>query len=111
MDRKDYLGEFEQVVLLALMRLGEGAYGVTIRREIEARTRRSVSLGAIYPTLNRLERKGFVTSWTGQPTATRGGRAKRHFRLEPAGRAALRRSREMLESLWEGWYPDSGGGA
>ena len=82
---RDYLGEFEQVVLLTLWRLGEGAYGVTIRREIEERTGRAVTLGGIYPTLDRLEQKGYVSSYTGEPTSERGGRAKRHFRLQPAG--------------------------
>ena len=103
MNRKDYLGEFEQLVLLALMRLGTGAYGVTIRREIEERTDRPVTLGAIYPTLHRLEEKGMVSSFTGEPTATRGGRSKRHFRLESAGKAALHRSRQMLAALWDGY--------
>ncbi len=108
MSTRDYLGEFEQVVLLALMRLGDDAYGVTIRREIEDRTGRSVSLGAIYPTLHRLEAKGYVSSYTGEPTATRGGRAKRHFRLDAEGRTALNRSREMLAALWQGYEPGTG---
>lgn len=103
MVKTTYLGEFEQLVLLALMRLGEDAYGVSIRREIQDRTGRAVSLGAIYPTLHRLEEKGFVTSYRGEPTASRGGRAKRHFQLTAEGRAALRQSREMLAALWEGF--------
>ncbi len=103
MTKRDYLGEFEQVVLLALMRLGEEAYGVTIRREIEERTGRAVSLGGIYPTLNRLEDKGLVSSFMGEPSASRGGRAKRHFMLEATGLEALHRSREMLASLWQGY--------
>jgi DNA-binding PadR family transcriptional regulator len=105
MAKGNYLGEFEQMVLLALMRLGEGAYGVTIRREIEQRTERSVTLGAIYPTLHRLEEKGFVSSYNGEPTATRGGRAKRHFKLEAEGLAALQRSRDMVAAMWEGHEP------
>ena len=96
------------MALLALMRLGEDAYGVTIRREIEARTSRRVSLGTIYPTLKRLEAKGLVSSRVGEPTAERGGRAKRFFHLEPQGRAELHRSRVMLASLWEGYEPDPG---
>ena len=108
MSKRDYLGEFEQVVLLALMRLGEGAYGVTIRQEIEARTGREVSLGSIYPTLHRLEEKELVSSYNGEPTATRGGRSKRHFRLEPHGHAALNRSRDMLTALWQGFETDAG---
>ncbi len=110
MAKRDYLGAFEQVVLLALMRLGDGAYGVTIRREIEARTGRQVTLGSIYPTLHRLEAKGLVSSYTGEPTTARGGRSKRHFTLNAEGRAALRRSREMLAALWGGFEPDAGGG-
>ena len=105
-NKRDYLGEFEQVVLLAVMRLGEDAYGVTIRREIEVRTDRDVSLGAIYPTLHRLEAKGLVSSYTGKPTATRGGRSKRHFRLEPDGQVALKRSRDIISALWRGFEAD-----
>jgi PadR family transcriptional regulator PadR len=99
------LGEFEQIVLLAVMRLGPDSYGVSIRREIQARTGRVVSLGAIYPTLDRLEAKGFVSSWPGDPTPERGGRSKRHFRLERGGAAALRRSWEEFTALWEGFEP------
>jgi DNA-binding PadR family transcriptional regulator len=105
MAKGTYLGEFEHMVLLALMRLGEGAYGVTIRREIEERTGRSVTLGAIYPTLHRLEDKGLVSSYNGEPTATRGGRSKRHFKLEAEGLAALQRSRDMVAAMWEGHEP------
>lgn len=102
MAKREYLGEFEQVVLLAVLRLGPDAYGVTIRKEIEERTGRMVSVGAIYPTLDRLEKKGFVSSYTGDPTPERGGRSKRHFQLEADGLAALERSRNMLDALWEG---------
>lgn len=107
MTRRDYLGDFEQVVLLAVMRLGPEAYGVSIKREIEERTGRTVSLGAIYPTMDRLEAKGFVISRVGQPTPERGGRAKRHFRINAAGRRALRRSHEMLAALWDGFEPEA----
>ena len=103
MSNREYLGEFEQIVLLAVMRLGADAYGVTIRREIEERTARSVTLGSIYPTLHRLEAKGLVTSFTGEPTASRGGRSRRHFRLEREGLAALKRSRDLLAALWAGY--------
>jgi DNA-binding PadR family transcriptional regulator len=102
MAKGEYLGEFEQIVLLALVRLTDNAYGMTIRGEIEKRTRREVSIGAVYATLERLEAKGYVSSWLADPTAERGGRAKRFFRLEPAGAAAVRRSREMLTRMWEG---------
>lgn len=107
MSGKHQLGGFEQVVLLALMRLGEGAYGVSIRQEIEDRTGRDVTLGTIYPTLHRLEEKGLVSSFTGEPSAVRGGRAKRHFCLESEGLAALRRSREEFLALWDGFVPEA----
>jgi len=101
MNRRDYLGEFEHVVLLAVAHLGESGYGTTIRRDIEHRTGRPVTVGAIYATLGRLEAKGLVESWTGESTARRGGRAKRHFRLLPAGIQALESTRRMLESMWK----------
>ncbi|UCD24756.1 MAG: helix-turn-helix transcriptional regulator [Gemmatimonadota bacterium] len=103
MSKRDYLGDFEQVVLLTVMRLGPDAYGVSIKQEIEQRTHRKVSLGAIYPTLDRLEAKGLVASRVGVPTAERGGRAKRHFEINSAGLAALRRSHAMLAALWDGF--------
>lgn len=96
------LGEFEHLLLLAVMRLGDEAYGVTMRREIEARTGRTVSLGAIYPTMDRLEERGLVSSRMGPPTGERGGRSRRYFRLEPAGERALRAQRDMLASMWNG---------
>ena len=98
----DYLGEFEQVVLLAVLRLGKGAYGVPIRREIEERTGRQVSVGALYSTLDRLESKGYLHSWFGAATAERGGRSKRHFEVLPAGSEALARSKNMLDRMWRG---------
>lgn len=93
------------VVLLAILQEGEGAYGVTIKKQIEARTRRELSRGSIYITLERLERKGYVRSWMGDPTAVRGGRAKRFFRLEPIGVQALRRSLNDLSQMREGLEP------
>ena len=107
MTRKDTLSELEEVLLLAVMRLGPDSYGVTIRREIEARTGRDLSLGAIYPTLDRLEDKGLVSSWRGEPTGKRGGRSRRHFRLEPEGHAALLKSRQLIAAMWEGFEPES----
>ena len=95
------LGEFEQLVLLAVARLGEDGYGMTIRREIEERTGRSLSIGAVYTTLDRLERKGYVRSRVGEPTAERGGRARRHFQLREAGARALRDARDVLTSMWQ----------
>lgn len=99
------MGEFEQVVLLAILRLEQGAYGMEIRTEIEARTGRDVSYGAVYTTLDRLERKGWVSYELGAPTPERGGRAKKYFRVERAGRDALRDTRRALEVMWEGVTP------
>jgi len=107
----DHLGELEQLVLLAVARLGGTAYGVEIRREIERRAGRALSIGAVYATLDRLERRGFASSREGEPTAVRGGRAKRYFRVEPAGAAALRGSRAALERMWEGLDLDPRPGA
>jgi PadR family transcriptional regulator len=107
MTRSDTLGEFEQLVLLAIVRLGEGAYGTTIRREIEEHTSRTIAVGALYTALDRLERKGYVASSMSDPTPQRGGRAKRHFRLRPAGAAALRRSRDALARMWAGVGADA----
>lgn len=105
MGKGDYPGEFELVVMLALARLGQRAYGMTIRLEIEERTGRTVSIGSVYATLRRLEDKGLVRSMLGEPTASRGGRAKRFFALTAPGRKALERSRRMFARLWEGVSP------
>jgi PadR family transcriptional regulator PadR len=102
MSRTDTLGEFEQLVLLAIVRLSTDAYGSTIRREIEQRTGRSIAIGALYTALDRLERKGYVSSRLSDPTPQRGGRAKRFFYLRPAGAAALERSRDALTRMWAG---------
>src|SRR4051812_36379542 len=95
----DALCGFEQMLLLAIVHVGDDAYGVTIRREIEERTGRDVAIGALYTALDRLERKGFVTSTMSEPTAERGGRSKRHYRLRPAGATALRRARERMAQM------------
>lgn len=97
-----YLGEFEHIVLLAVLRLGEGAYGAAIRAEIEHVTGRFPTIGAVHATLERLERKGLVSSRIGEPTAERGGKAKRHFKIERAGLAALKDVRMTLERLHAG---------
>lgn len=102
----DSLGEFEQVILLAITHLGADAYGTTIRREIETRTGREIAVGALYTGLERLERKGYVSSVMSDPTPQRGGRARRQFTIAPAGIAALTRSRELLAKMWEGLTPD-----
>ena len=102
MPSREYLGEFEQIVLLAVLRLGRGAYGVPIRHEIEFRTNRAVSVGALYSTLDRLEAKGYVASRFADPTAERGGRSKRFFRVEPLGIKAVKRSQQALAVMLEG---------
>jgi PadR family transcriptional regulator PadR len=96
------MGEFEQLVLLAILRLADHAYGMEIRGEIEKQTRREVSYGAVYTTLDRLDRKGFVSSELGASTPERGGRARKYFRVEPAGQAALRSTRNALSVMWDG---------
>ena len=105
MGRRESLGEFEQIVLLAVLRLGDDAYGVPIRRDIEQRTRRSLTVGALYRTLDRLEEKGYVTSSFGDPTPERGGRSKRYFKVRPLGFRALRATREALAAMWDGLEP------
>jgi PadR family transcriptional regulator len=102
MPRGEILGSLEQIILLALVRLKSKAYGMTVRREIEERTGRNISIGAIYATLERLEAKGYVSSFTGPPTPERGGRAKRFFRLEPTGEEALRVSHEAIRKMMHG---------
>jgi PadR family transcriptional regulator PadR len=102
MSARDYLGEFEHLVLLAILRLGDQAYGVTVRREIAARTRREVSIGAIYATLDRLEAKSYVQSRVGDPTPERGGRSKRFFRVTAQGSSAIEHTHRALRSLTEG---------
>jgi PadR family transcriptional regulator, regulatory protein PadR len=98
----DWLGEFEQLVLFAVAQV-EDAYGATIREEIERRTGRQVSAGAIYTTLDRLEGRGLLTSWWGDPTPERGGKRKRHFKLKPAGREALARSWQAMRAMARGF--------
>ena len=99
---RDNLGEFEHIIVLALLRLDDRAYGVTVRQEIELRTRREVSIGAVYATLDRLENKGFVKSFRGDPTPERGGRSKRFFRVTASGVAAMSRTQQALRSMAEG---------
>jgi DNA-binding PadR family transcriptional regulator len=102
MARGDLLGSLEHLVLLAVARLGAEAYGVTVRLEIERRTGRNLSIGAIYATLERLHAKGYVSSSVGEPTAERGGRAKRHFRIEADGRRALAASQDAIRKMTAG---------
>jgi PadR family transcriptional regulator, regulatory protein PadR len=96
------LGEFEQLVLLALVRLGPDAYGATVRREIETRTGRSIAISAVYTTLDRLEQKGLVRSRVGEPTAERGGRRKKHFEMMPLGARALKVAYDAFTGMTAG---------
>lgn len=105
MRRPEPLTETEQLVLLALVRLGEDAYGVPVRAEIEARSGRAVSLAAVYAALDRLEARGQVESWLSEPLPERGGRARKHFRISAAGAAALWQSREVMARMWKGLEP------
>jgi DNA-binding PadR family transcriptional regulator len=110
------IGQFEQLVLTAIVSLDTGAYGVTIHRGVgELSAPRAVSLGAVYATLDRLEDKGLITSWLSEPTPERGGRSRRHYKLQPAGTRALRESVatarrvcERVDLAWGGttWNPD-----
>ena len=102
MSNRSYLGEMELMVLLALVRLGDDAYGVPISKELLNLAGREVALGSVYAALDRLQEKGFVTSLLGDPTPERGGRAKRYFRVTPAGLRALRMTRTALTNLWSG---------
>ncbi len=107
MSKGEYLGEFEQMVLLALLRLKEHAYGVTVRQEIQSRTNRSVAIGAVYACLERLERKGYVVSSISDPQPVPGGRSRKYFRFTRAGSEAMQQSREMVQRMTEGLSVDS----
>ena len=109
MGGRSSLGEFELLVMLTILRLGEDAYGVPISREIEQRTGRSVTFGTVYATLERLQKKGFVRSNLGEATPERGGRAKRFFRVTSAGLRTVRETKRNLVRLWQG-LPELEGG-
>jgi DNA-binding PadR family transcriptional regulator len=102
MSRADYPGAFEQVVMLAVARLGEQAYGMRVRREIESRSGRSVSIGAVYATLDRLAGKGYVKHRDGGSSAAREGRARRYFTLTASGVEALESARDVQARMWAG---------
>ena len=106
-----YLTDFELMILLSVLRLGDDAYGVPIAREIETTGRRTVVLAAVYAALDRLETNGLVSSSIGDPTPERGGRAKRFFRVTPAGLRAVRQTQRALTSLWTGIPALERGGA
>ena len=97
---KKFLGEFEQMVVAAILRLGDGAYGVSIIEDIAAHTAREVRSGALSLTLDRMERKGLVDSSLGDPSESRGGRARRYIRVTAEGRALARDSRDAMLSMW-----------
>jgi len=97
-----HLGEFEQLLLLALIRLSDGAHGAAIAAEIEARTERQVSPGAVYTALDRMEARGFVQSWLGEATEARGGRRRKYYRLLPQGARALTRSYGAIKQMAAG---------
>ncbi|MDQ1405751.1 MAG: PadR family transcriptional regulator, regulatory protein PadR [Acidobacteriaceae bacterium] len=105
MTQREHLGEFEQLVLLAILRLGTDAYGMTIRREIEERADRPTSIGALYLTLERLEEKKFIRSELGDATPERGGRAKRFFTVNASGKAMLRKSLQAVRKMATGYFP------
>ena len=96
------IGELELAVLLCVARNGDDAYGAVIRRDLSARAHRDYAVGAIYVTLQRLEEKGLVTSEMSEPTAVRGGRSKRVYRVTAAGSKALRNERDLASALWKG---------
>jgi PadR family transcriptional regulator PadR len=102
MGKNRNLGGLESMLLLAVLRLGEQAYGVTIRRELFTRAHKDVAIGAIYTGLERLERKGFVESWLGEPTRERGGRAKRYYRVTPRGLRTLNETQRAIRGLMAG---------
>jgi PadR family transcriptional regulator, regulatory protein PadR len=109
MAKRSSLADFELMVMLAVMRLGNEAYGVPISREIEQQSRRVVVLGSVYAALERLETKGLVSSVLGRPTSERGGRAKRYFRVTTRGLREVREARRAYMQLWHG-LPELEGG-
>ena len=98
---KGYLGEFEELVLLTVASLDADAYGVKIQTAIESHTGRSISIGALHSTITRLEEKGFLKSWLGEPTQERGGRRKRNFELTQTGKSALHEMKSLRDELWK----------
>src|ERR1044071_6995769 len=111
MTKRDQLGNFELMVMLVLIRLGDNAYGVPICEELERRTGRNIAIGSVYAALERLEGKGFVTSEMGEPTPERGGRAKHYFYITARGLKEVRETRRLLVGLWQGLAELQGGKA
>ncbi len=98
---KVYLGEFEELVLLTIAVLGDDAYGVAIQRNIEERSQRSISIGALHSTITRLEEKGLLKSWLGGATSERGGRSKRYYEITQAGKRAVAETKSLRDELWD----------
>jgi PadR family transcriptional regulator PadR len=98
---KGYIGEFEELVLLTVASLGDEAYGVSIKEDIEKRSDRTISMGALHSTITRLEEKNFLKSWLGEPTQERGGRRKRFFELTQQGKIALHHVKDLRDELWK----------
>jgi PadR family transcriptional regulator PadR len=101
-DKEKFLGEFEQFILLSILKLSDNAYGSAIRQLLAEAVNRDVTIGALYTTLERLEKKGLLTSKMGEVTPERGGRAKKYFKLTAQGQKALKRSKEALTNMWQG---------
>lgn len=110
MSQDSLLGTFEEQVLLAVVHASDDAYGMQIRRQIEERLGRSVAIGAVYATLDRLENKGLVSSWLARPDAVRRGRPRRYFKLEGSGAEALQAAREAHRQMWRGVTLDAESG-
>ncbi len=102
MSKGDHLGEFEQLVLLALVRIGGNGYGMEVRRELQATSGRDVAIGAVYGTLERLEAKGYASSLYSDPEPSSGGKPRRTFKIEENGQVALQASRALLDRMWQG---------
>jgi PadR family transcriptional regulator PadR len=98
---KEYLGEFEELVLLTIAALGDEAYGVSIQKSIEERCNRSISIGALHSTITRLEEKSYLKSWVGGATKERGGRSKRYYEITQAGRKAVAETKSLRDELWD----------
>ncbi|MBT9331126.1 PadR family transcriptional regulator [Paracidobacterium acidisoli] len=102
MAKRTFLGEFELMILLAILHLGDEAYGVPVSRELENYCGRSIALGSVYASLERMENKGLVSSSVGDPTPERGGKAKRYFRVTGEGLREVQETRQVLTRLWQG---------
>ncbi|WP_425391202.1 PadR family transcriptional regulator [Ekhidna sp.] len=99
---KGYIGEFEELVLLTIANLAKDAYGVAILNDISERANRKLSIGALHSTLTRLEEKGYISSYLGEPTKERGGRRKRYFELTDSAKMELSNMKALRDQLWAG---------